>query len=312
MGLTSTHWGTYQPKVEQGRITDMQPFSEDPDPSDIGRGFIDVLDAPSRITVPMVRKGWLERKGLVPSARRGADSYVEVDWQTALDLVAGELNRVRTDYGNQAIYAGCYGWASAGRFHHAQSQIHRFLNCIGGYTKSVNTYSFAAAEVIVPHVLGDFRGFIYNQTSWESIIQDGSLFVGFGGIPLKNGQINQGGTGKHIQRQRMLEAHQAGIQFVNISPLQDDILDVVEANWLAIRPNTDTALILGLCYVLLDEGLHNTEFLASHCTGFDKFDAYLTGATDGIAKTHNGRPIYAGLRLKKLPALPVRWLANLP
>ena len=109
MGLTSTHWGTYQPKVEQGRITDMQPFSEDPDPSDIGRGFIDVLDAPSRITAPMVRKGWLERKGLVPSARRGADSYVEVDWQTALDLVAGELNRVRTDYGNQAIYAGCYG-----------------------------------------------------------------------------------------------------------------------------------------------------------------------------------------------------------
>ena len=140
MGLTSTHWGTYQPKVEQGRITDMQPFSEDPDPSDIGRGFIDVLDAPSRITAPMVRKGWLERKGLVPSGQRGADSFVEVDWQTALGLVAGELDRVRTDYGNQAIYAGCYGWASAGRFHHAQSQIHRVLNCIGGYTKSVNTY----------------------------------------------------------------------------------------------------------------------------------------------------------------------------
>jgi biotin/methionine sulfoxide reductase len=72
----------------------------------------------------------------------GRDSFVEIDWQTALDLVAGELDRVRTDYGNQAIFAGCYGWASAGRFHHAQSQIHRFLNCIGGYTKSVNTLQF--------------------------------------------------------------------------------------------------------------------------------------------------------------------------
>jgi biotin/methionine sulfoxide reductase len=311
MGLTSTHWGTYQPKVEQGRITDMQPFSEDPDPSDIGRGFIDVLDAPSRITAPMVRKGWLERKGLVPSGQRGADSFVEVDWQTALDLVAGELDRVRTDYGNQAIYAGCYGWASAGRFHHAQSQIHRFLNCIGGYTKSVNTYSFAAAEVIVPHILGDFRGFIYNQTSWESIIQHGSLFVGFGGIPLKNGQINQGGTGKHIQKQRLLEAHQAGIKFVNISPLQDDILDVVEANWLAIRPNTDTALILGLCYVLLDEGLHNTEFLASHCTGFDKFAAYLTGAADGIAKTPQWAADICGIEAEKIASL-ARQMASQP
>ena len=183
MGLTSTHWGTYQPKVEQGRITDMLPFSEDGDPSDIGKGFVDVLDAPSRITAPMVRKG-----------------------------------RVRDDYGNQAIFAGCYGWASAGRFHHAQSQIHRFLNCFGGYTKSVNTYSFAAAEVIVPHVLGDFRGFIYNQTSWESIIAEGSLFVGFGGVPLKNGQINQGGTGKHIQKERLLQAKQAGIDFINVSP----------------------------------------------------------------------------------------------
>lgn len=51
MGLARTHWGTYQPKVEQGRITDKQPFSEDPDPSGIGGGFIDVLDAPSRISL---------------------------------------------------------------------------------------------------------------------------------------------------------------------------------------------------------------------------------------------------------------------
>ena len=295
MGLTSTHWGTYQPKVEQGRVTDMLPFSEDGDPSDIGKGFVDVLDAPSRITAPMVRKGWLERKGLVPSGQRGSDSFVEVDWQTALDLVAGELGRVRDDYGNQAIFAGCYGWASAGRFHHAQSQIHRFLNCIGGYTKSVNTYSFAAAEVIVPHVLGDFRGFIYNQTSWESIISEGSLFVGFGGVPLKNGQINQGGTGRHIQKERLLEAKQAGIDFINISPLQEDILADIDAEWMAIRPNTDTALILGLCYVLLEEGLHNTDFLARHCTGFGKFADYLLGRTDKIAKTPDWAARICGL-----------------
>ena len=209
--------------------------------------------------------------------------------------MAGELGRVRDDYGNQAIFAGCYGWASAGRFHHAQSQIHRFLNCIGGYTKSVNTYSFAAAEVIVPHVLGDFRGFIYNQTSWESIISEGSLFVGFGGVPLKNGQINQGGTGRHIQKERLLEAKQAGIDFINISPLQEDILADIDAEWMAIRPNTDTALILGLCYVLLEEGLHNTDFLARHCTGFDKFADYLLGRTDKIAKTPDWAAQICGL-----------------
>jgi hypothetical protein len=29
-------------------------------------------------------------------------------------------------------YGGSYGWASAGRFHHAQSQLHRFLQKFGG------------------------------------------------------------------------------------------------------------------------------------------------------------------------------------
>ena len=139
--------------------------------------------------------------------------------------------------------------------------------------------------MIVPHILGDFRGFIYNQTSWESIISEGSLFVGFGGVPLKNGQINQGGTGKHIQKERLLQAKQAGIEFINISPLQDDMLADIDAEWMAVRPNTDTALILGLCYVLLEEGLHNTDFLARYCTGFDKFAEYLLGRTDKIAKT---------------------------
>ena len=86
---------------------------------------------------------------------------LEVDWDRANSIVAAvELNRVIEAHGNEAIYVGSYGWASAGRFHHAQGQLHRFLNSIGGYTKSVNTYSFAAAEVIVPHVIGHFRDYI--------------------------------------------------------------------------------------------------------------------------------------------------------
>ena len=144
MGLTTTHWGTYHPQVEKGRITEMRPFSEDPDPSAIGAGFVGVLDAPSRITAPMARKGWLERKGLIPAGKRGQDSFVEIDWQTALDLVAGELNRVRADYGNQAIFAGCYGWASAGRFHHDELLVE--IRC--GYHAMLSYYSRTTISVL--------------------------------------------------------------------------------------------------------------------------------------------------------------------
>ena len=286
MQLTSTHWGTYRYETENGKVTALTPFEDDTAPTTIGQGILDVLDHETRITQPMVRQSWLEGGlGNRQTEKRGSDRFVAIDWDTASQLVGDELQRVIDAHGNQAIYAGSYGWASAGRFHHAQSQIHRFLNVIGGYTKSVNTYSFAAAEVMMPHVIGDFRNYTYNQTSWASVIANTELFVAFGGVPLKNGKIGQGGVGRHIQRESILAAHENGVKFISISPLKSDTDDGVQATWLPIRPNTDTALIIALCYELLDKQLCDNNFLNRYTVGFDKFSEYLRGAHDGVAKT---------------------------
>ena len=91
----------------------------------------------------MVRKSWLESGPGSKNNLRGVDSYIAVSWDEAEKLIADELNRVRNNFGNSSIFGGSYGWASAGRFHHAQSQLHRFLNCIGGYTRSKFTYSIS-------------------------------------------------------------------------------------------------------------------------------------------------------------------------
>ena len=303
--LTASHWGTYRVEVDAGRVTALRGFEHDPDPSPIGPGILDVLDGPTRITAPMVRKSWLEGGPGTAGDKRGSDAFVEVSWEEVNRLVAGELDRVRKAHGNRAIYAGSYGWASAGRFHHAQSQLKRFLNCIGGFTSSKNTYSFAAAEVVVPHVLGTFRGHLDTTTSWESIASDCELFVAFGGVPLKNGQISQGGTGAHVQKGGLLAAHDAGVAFVNISPLRSDLLEQAEADWLPIRPSTDVALMLGLAHVLLSEGLHDRAFLERYTVGFDRFSAYLLGDADGIPKS----PEWAS-EVCELPADTIRDLAR--
>ena len=207
--LTSTHWGTYRARVSNGRVQDLLPFECDEDPSKIGTGILDVQDGPTRINAPMVRKSWLENGPGNHGHLRGIDPFIEVSWDKAEDLVSKELNRVTKDFGNSAIYAGSYGWASAGRFHHAQSQLHRFLNCIGGYTRSKFTYSFAAAEAIIPYILGSYREFLDASTRWESIADNTELFICFGGIPLKNGQICQGGTGNHAVEKRFCQAIRA-------------------------------------------------------------------------------------------------------
>ena len=304
--LTSNHWGTYRVETENGEVKALHGFEQDDDVSPIGPGIVDVLDGPSRIKTPAIRQSWLDSGPGSNPEKRGADPFVAVSWETAEKLVADELTRVKQTYGNNAIYAGSYGWASAGRFHHAQSQIHRFLNCIGGYTRSVNTYSFAAAEVIVPHVLGNLYGFLAYTTSWPSIIENTKLLVAFGGIPVKNGQINAGGVGRHVQREHLAAASKAGVEFVNVGPLRSDLEDFIDAEWLAPRPSTDTAILLGIAYTLFDEDLYDQDFVERYTHGFDQFQPYLTGAIDGVAKTTEWAADISGLTAESIRQLARR------
>jgi biotin/methionine sulfoxide reductase len=278
--LTVGHWGAYRVHSENGRPTRLTPFEDDLEPSPIGDAMLDTLDGPCRIAVPAVRKGWLEGD----PAARGRDSYVELGWDDALDLVATELDRVRADHGHESIFAGSYGWASAGRFHHAQSQLRRFMNLFGGSTTSKDSYSYAAAEVILPHVVGSMSQLLLEHTSWKSIAEGSRLVVAFGGMAMRNAQLNSGGTGSHDQRANMLAARSAGVEFVNVSPAKTDTMVELEADWLPIRPNTDVALMLALAHTIVSEDRHDKAFLESHCTGFDRFLPYLMGTSDGVPK----------------------------
>lgn len=253
----------------------------------------------------MIRKSWLESGPGAQPEGRGCEPFVAVSWQEAETLVAGELDRVRDTYGNSAIFGGSYGWASAGRFHHAQSQIHRFLNSIGGYTYSVNTYSTAAGEVATKRVLGDFREFLATATSWDTIAANSDLVVAFGGIPVKNGQVNGGGVGRHIQREGMIAARRAGVDFVSISPLRSDAMAETDSDWLAPRPGTDPAILLALAHTLFVEGLHDAAFLERYTEGFEKFLPYLLGESDGVAKDAEW-----ATEISELPAETIRQLAR--
>ncbi len=284
MTLTSTHWGAYRIHTNDGKITKITPFEGDSDPSPIGLSMGPLLDDKSRITAPMVRRSWLENGPGAAPEKRGSDAFVAIGWDEAEKLVADELTRVIGQKGNEAIYAGSYGWASAGRFHHAQSQIHRFLNAIGGYTKSVNTYSFAAAEVVMPHILGNYMEMMPQQTSWQSICDNAELFVAFGGLAVKNSQISNGGTGDHIQDRFIKRAAARGVEFVNVSPRRSDISDDIKAHWVPIRPNSDVALMLAIAHELIINQHVDMPFISRYTIGFERFSDYVMGTSDGVAK----------------------------
>ena len=127
----------------------------------------------------------------------------------------------------------------------------------------------------------------------------------FGGIHWRTPDNHQGGTGNHVQLDGLLSAAAASIHFVNISPLRSDLLDEVDGDWLALRPNTDVALILGLAHTLEVEGLSDQNFLNRYTEGFDKFLPYLMGQTDGVVKNADW-----AADISEIPAETIRQLAR--
>ena len=304
MGRASlTHWGAFSAEVVDGEIAAVTPFPGDTDPSPLLGNVPGSLHHESRITAPAVRRGWLQ-DGPGPTTERGADEFVAVGWDELLDLLAAELRRVVDTYGNEAIYGGSYGWASAGRFHHAQSQVHRFLKMLGGYTFSKHSYSLGATGVIMPRVVGTHDDLFKRSTQWDVIVEHTDLLVAFGGVNLKNTGINHGGTTGHPAREALARFRDKGGSIVSVSPLRGDVDG--DAEWLPAIPGTDVAIMLALAHVLATEGLADREFLTTYCTGYDRFERYLLGTDDGVPKSPQWAAAICGLDPEVLISLARR------
>lgn len=302
-----THWGVFSAEIVDGDIAAVSPPPDDADPSPLLGNLPGSLRHRSRITGPAVRRGWL-RDGPGPSTDRGADEFVAVSWDELTELLATELRRIVDTYGNEAIYGGSYGWSSAGRFHHAQSQVHRFLKMLGGYTFSRHSYSLGATGAIMPRVVGTHDDLFKRSTQWDVIVGHTDLMVCFGGMPLKNTGINDGGTTAHPMRGALHRFRDRGGRIVSFSPLRDDVDG--DCDWLALRPGTDVAVMLGLAYVLATEGLADRKFLDTYCTGYERFERYLLGHDDGAPKSPEWAAYISGLSADALTALAHRMAAK--
>ncbi|MEM9783904.1 MAG: molybdopterin-dependent oxidoreductase [Pseudomonadota bacterium] len=288
--LTASHWGAGIAVVENGRVVAVEPHPDDPDPSAINGNIAGSLNGRARVLRPAVRRGWLSGEGV-----RGRDSFVQVGWDDALDLLAADMTRVRRAHGNGAIFAGSYGWSSAGRFHHAQSQLKRFLNAHGGFVRSEGNYSYNAALVLMPHIVGPFRAHVAQATRWRVIAEHSDLVVMFGGLATRNAQVSDGGVARHRLVDNLSACAAAGVRFVNFSPLRTDAAEAIGAEWLAPLPGSDTAIMMGLAHTLMVERLHDNDFLARYTVGFDQVAAYLRGESDGIAKDADWAAAQSGI-----------------
>jgi len=150
-----SHWGAFHAEVKDGRIVGVRPFERDPDPSPLLDAIPNAVYSATRIDQPMVRAGWLTHGG-GHGEGRGREPFVPVSWERALDLVAGELARVRDVHGHAAIMGGSQGWASAGIFHDARAQVRR--GTLRDYAAFMQQRQAVATVGFIQNVSGEQNG----------------------------------------------------------------------------------------------------------------------------------------------------------
>jgi trimethylamine-N-oxide reductase (cytochrome c) len=280
--LTGTHWGVVRAKIEGGRFVKATPFEGDPFPMSLVKATPAHVYSPSRVKYPMVRAGFLESGHKSDTRERGKGAFVRVSWDNALDLVASELKRVKAQHGPASVY-GASGWKSSGKLHNCASGLTRLLNLNGGFSTGTGGYSTAASQTILPHVMGGME-VSGEPTYWPVVIESSDLVVVWGGDPMTTLAVGWG-MPDHAAYDALRELKESKKKVIVIDPVRCQTAEYLSAEWIAPRPGSDVAMMLGIAHTLLTEKLFDQEFLDEYTVGFEPFKAYLTGKKDGQAKT---------------------------
>lgn len=225
-----------------------------------GRAYLQRLYHPDRLRCPLKRFG-----------ERGEGKFVRIDWDEALDTVAGELRRIKSEYGNTAVLDLSHTGSFGGILHYRA--VDRFLNMFGCRTALYGFYSTETTDTITEHMCG--TALTGND---RADLLNSRLIILWGFNPAES--VHGTNTSWFIAR-----ARENGARVVCIDPRLTDTAATLADQWIPIRPGTDSALLVAMAYEIITTGRHDADFLTAFTVGFEKFRDYVLGSTDGVKKT---------------------------
>jgi anaerobic selenocysteine-containing dehydrogenase len=244
--------------VEDGRATRIQGDPGHP----VTRGFLcakvakylDRVYSPDRVLYPMRR---IQPKGIgvaVTNAGAGASAtqtWQRISWDEALNEIVSRFRAIIAEFGSEAIlpysYGGTLGALNGG------SMDRRFFQCLGA-SELERTICSSAGEAGLESVMGVKLG-----TEPEQFIHSRYIIAWASNIH---------GNNVHLWP-FIVEARRRGAKLVVIDPYRTRTAAC--ADWyLPINPGTDAALALAMMHVIINEGLHDADYVAKYTLGFDQ------------------------------------------
>lgn len=201
---------------------------------------------PDRVRFPLKRVG-----------ERGENKWQRVTWEQALDEIADKLSGIRNKYGPESLMT------TGGTGRTTMWVPDRFLNLFGS-----------------PNVVGQM------QICYGPVLNAASALVGWTFRHRTSLTIELGKDGKPVTKCILLlginpeqsvhrlwksvrDAKKMGAKLIVADPRRTKTAELADI-WLQQRPGTDTALLMSMINVIIEEGLYDEEFVERWCYGFDK------------------------------------------
>ena len=266
--------------------------------------FKSMIYSPDRILYPMKRVDF-DPKGKRNPANRGISGYERISWDEALDIVAGEIKRVKKEYGPGAILNGSGSHHLWGILGYWLSARLRFFNNIGWTPVGHNPDSWEGWYWGAMHHWGQSMhlGAPESYGTVEDCLKECEMMVFWSSDPEATSGVYAAFEGT-VRRQWLKEL---GIPMVHIDPFYNHTAALLGGKWFAPRPATGNALALAIAYVWITEGLYDTEYVSNRTVGFDAWKDYILGKEDGTPKTPEWQEGEAGIPAKDVRALARAW-----
>nr|MBC8507160.1 molybdopterin-dependent oxidoreductase [Chloroflexota bacterium] len=304
------------------RITPIEFGDDDPEPWTIearGRKFTpprkatvpsytmtfkSMVYSPDRLLYPMKRVDF-DPKGERNPQNRGVSGYERITWEEALDIVSGEIKRVRKEHGKGAILSGSGSHHLWGWIGYWLSTHRRFMNTIGYSMVDHNPDSWEGWYWGAMHHWGHSSrlGGGDSYSTVEDALKECEMMIFWSSDPEATSGV-YGGLEGSIRR---LWLKDLGVKMVHIDPFYNHTAGMLEGKWFAPRPATSHAMAYAIAYVWITEGLYDKEYIDTRTTGFDEWKAYVLGETDGIPKTPEWQESETTIAAKDIRALAREW-----
>ncbi|MCL4801494.1 MAG: molybdopterin-dependent oxidoreductase [Burkholderiales bacterium] len=260
--------------------------------------------SPDRLLYPMKRVDF-DPKGERNCQNRGISGYERISWDEALDIVASEIQRVKTEHGQGAIIANHGSHHTWGNIGYYISAAFKFFNTIG-YTRVIhNPDSWEGWYWGAMHHFGYSMRLGQTETysTVEDLLKEAEMVVFWSADP----ECTSGSYSAFEGTARRQWLRDLGIEIVHIDPYYNHTAALLGGKWFAPKPGTDTAMALAIAHVWITEGLYDQKFVAERSVGFEPWRDYVLGRGDGVPKTPEWQEPETGIPAKDVRALARRW-----